>query len=115
MKNDSSNIDPFGKLVDEYKERLRRGDKPSISEYVEKYPHFAEKIGNLFPVLGFMEEVAPGGDSLDKSPGPEPAAETGGKSHPKQIGDFRRDNRPKRLRRYLPGDARDDDRAEYGH
>jgi len=36
-------------LADEFAERLRRGESPSISEYADAHPECADEIHELFP------------------------------------------------------------------
>ncbi len=53
----SADIDPLGRLADEYAERLRRGEHPLVSEYAGRYPELAEAIRDLFPALEAMEQL----------------------------------------------------------
>jgi hypothetical protein len=39
------------RLADEFAERYRRGERPSLTEYVERYPHLAAEICEVFPAL----------------------------------------------------------------
>ena len=47
-------------LVDDYLERLRRGERPAVAEYVARYPELAEQIEAVFPALGLVEVFKPG-------------------------------------------------------
>ncbi|MBM4088761.1 MAG: serine/threonine protein kinase, partial [Planctomycetes bacterium] len=47
--------DPVELLADEYASRCRAGETPSIAEYVDKYPLFADQIRLLFPAVEMME------------------------------------------------------------
>src|SRR5271165_4151841 len=49
-------------LAEEYLERKRRGDKPTVEEYLARYPHLADEIRDVFPVLGLVEDFKPGSD-----------------------------------------------------
>jgi serine/threonine protein kinase len=69
-------------LAEEFVARKRRGEKPNLSEYTEKYPEFAAEIRDLFPALVMMEDVA---DSSLASTGPH----IGGTVALKQVGDYR--------------------------
>jgi hypothetical protein len=51
---------PVEELADDFLERYRRGERPALSEYTQKYPKLAEEILELFPALAMMEEVVPG-------------------------------------------------------
>ena len=50
-------FDPIYRLADEFIERYRRGERPSLTEYTEKYPELAERIRALFPAMVFMERM----------------------------------------------------------
>jgi serine/threonine protein kinase/WD40 repeat protein len=45
------------RLADEFAERYRLGERPSLTEYVERYPHLAADIGEVFPALVKVERV----------------------------------------------------------
>src|SRR5262249_51245997 len=45
------------RLADEFAERYRRGERPSLTEYVERYPHLAAEICEVFPALVEVEQV----------------------------------------------------------
>lgn len=49
--------DPFDALADEFIERLRRGEHPTIGEYVREHPQLAEEIRELFPTIASMERL----------------------------------------------------------
>lgn len=48
---------PVEMLADEFAERYRRGEYPSVSEYTSKYPEHAEEIQELFPSLVMLEQL----------------------------------------------------------
>jgi serine/threonine protein kinase len=52
---------PVELLAEEFLERQRRGEHPSLSEYAERYPQLAEEIRDIFPALVLMERVKPAG------------------------------------------------------
>jgi hypothetical protein len=66
--------------MEEFVERFRCGERPSLTEYAERYPDLAEEIRELFPALVMMEDLVsvPGQPSVP-APGPVP----------EQLGDFR--------------------------
>jgi eukaryotic-like serine/threonine-protein kinase len=76
------------RLAEEFTARLRRGEKPTIKEYVERYPNLAEIIRDTFQALAVMEDLAPrSGDSLgEASPGTRP---TLGAARLDYLGDYR--------------------------
>ena len=45
-------------LADEFAERLRRGESPSISEYADAHPECADEIRELFPSVQMIEQLA---------------------------------------------------------
>ncbi|MCA9077190.1 MAG: serine/threonine protein kinase [Planctomycetaceae bacterium] len=49
--------DPVDVLAEDFAERYRRGETPSISEYVGRYPAHAEQIKNLFPSIALLEQM----------------------------------------------------------
>lgn len=46
------------RLLDEFTERLRRGEMPSIASYETAYPECADQIRDLFPAIQAMEQIA---------------------------------------------------------
>src|SRR5215471_19330793 len=53
----SDNCLLLARLADEFAERYRRGERPSLTEYVERYPHLAAEICEVFPALVEVEQV----------------------------------------------------------
>ncbi|HJZ90027.1 MAG TPA: protein kinase, partial [Gemmataceae bacterium] len=78
----SSDADPLVELAEEYAERFRRGERPALTEYTDKYPDLADRIRRLFPTLVMMEEF---GSVAGPSTDPHAAAGT----PPRQLGEFR--------------------------
>jgi serine/threonine protein kinase/tetratricopeptide (TPR) repeat protein len=68
--------DPVEQLAEEFATRLRRGERPSVSEYVDRYPNLAANIRDLFPALVVMEQFGsvadPGTAHLGPTTGPVP-------------------------------------------
>ena len=52
----------FDRLSDSFVARLRKGEQPALSEYVDRYPEHAEDIVDLFPALAEMEGLKPEAD-----------------------------------------------------
>jgi WD40 repeat protein/serine/threonine protein kinase len=50
---------PVDELAEEFVERYRRGERPPIKEYTDKYPEWADKIGSVFPALVLLEQARP--------------------------------------------------------
>ena len=59
MDSSSGDRDPLELLAEEFLERRRRGESPSIEEYAGKYPELADGIREVFPALEIIEEADP--------------------------------------------------------
>ncbi len=60
MSTSSDARNPVELLAEEFLDRKRRGEQPTLREYVERYPELAADIRDLFPALLMMENL---GDS----------------------------------------------------
>ncbi len=62
MMSDStgSGRDPVEQLAESFQARLRRGERPSLEEYIARCPERADDIRELFPALVEMEQLKPG-------------------------------------------------------
>ena len=49
--------DPVEALAEEFMERKRRGEQPTLEEYVDRYPELADEIRDIFPALLMMERL----------------------------------------------------------
>jgi WD40 repeat protein/tetratricopeptide (TPR) repeat protein len=65
----SSHVDQFDRISEEFVDRLRRGERPSLSEYAGRFPHLATEISRLFPTLAVMEKVGSEVSSLSGNVG----------------------------------------------
>jgi serine/threonine protein kinase len=54
-----SECDPVEALADELLERVRRGERPALTEYIQKYPQWADRIRKVLPAVVVMEGVRP--------------------------------------------------------
>jgi serine/threonine protein kinase/WD40 repeat protein len=54
-------------LAEEFLERRRRGERPTLAEYAARYPDLAAEIREFFPVLGLVEDFKPGSGDLTGS------------------------------------------------
>jgi WD40 repeat protein/serine/threonine protein kinase len=87
MAEPSSSRDPVEELAEEFAERHRRGERPSLSEYTEKYPQYADAIGKLFPALVLMEQLKP---AASEGTGPfHPSSDLAEGQKLERLGDFR--------------------------
>ena len=58
MSTDHPDTDNLDELAEEFIERYRKGERPSIAEYERRCPEHAEEIRDLFPALVVMEQAA---------------------------------------------------------
>jgi serine/threonine protein kinase len=72
-------------LAEEYLERRRAGEQPSISEYIEKHPDLAEQIRAFFPALRMVEDFKPDTEEVHDLPVTDAFTTV---SHLKQLDDF---------------------------
>jgi len=76
-------------LADEYLDRLRRGENPSVDEYAARFPDLARDIREFFPALKLVERFKP--DRRDDLAAMRPAGEFGPLSQvavPARLGDY---------------------------
>ena len=57
MITSSDDRNPVEALAEDFLDRKRRGEQPTLGEYVERYPALAEDIRDLFPALLMMEDL----------------------------------------------------------
>ena len=71
MAGDSSErFDLLDQLADEFAERYRRGERPALQEYIDRYPELADEIRELFPALVEMEQVKDDREQVTEPPQP---------------------------------------------
>jgi eukaryotic-like serine/threonine-protein kinase len=73
--------DPFERIAEEFIERRRKGETPSVFEYLERYPDHAETIQKLLPAVAMIERLGQGDG--------QPANGNVTRQLPAQLGDFR--------------------------
>ncbi|HEX6513748.1 MAG TPA: protein kinase, partial [Chloroflexota bacterium] len=74
-------------LAEEFLERYRQGQRPSLKEYIDRHPELAAEIKDVFPAMALMENIALADESLagdETPPGGQPPPES-----LQQLGDFR--------------------------
>jgi serine/threonine protein kinase len=49
--------DPVDVAADEFADRYRNGEYPSVTEYVQRFPEQAEKLKELLPAVAMMEQL----------------------------------------------------------
>jgi len=57
MTSSSDPRHPVEALAEEFLERKRRGEHPTLREYLDRYPDLAAEIRELFPALLMMEDL----------------------------------------------------------
>src|SRR5262249_25207208 len=57
MTASSDPRNPVEVLAEEFLDRKRRGEHPSLREYLQRYPDLAEEIRDLFPALLMIEDL----------------------------------------------------------
>ena len=55
--DDSRGYDRLDQLAEEFAARFRRGERPSLKEFTDRYPELAEEIRELLPALITVEQV----------------------------------------------------------
>src|SRR5262245_44851172 len=78
MSEDSSTTDPVGRLAESFVARYRRGERPALSEYTDRYPELADRIREVFPMMVLIEEAGSGGDASSGATGRVAAQSLGG-------------------------------------
>jgi hypothetical protein len=83
MSSGSRDHGRFDQLAQEFAERYRRGERPTLDEYVDRLPEMAEEIREKFPALVQVEQVE--NDARDDAhrSSPRPSA------RPRELGDYR--------------------------
>ncbi len=81
MFSSSRDYGRFDELAQEFAERFRRGERPSLQEYVDRLPEMADEIREMFPAMVEVERAD--GDARGDWVSPPPLA-----SHLSQIGDY---------------------------
>lgn len=55
-------------IAEEFVQRIRQGEHPSIAEYLSAYPNYIEQIEELFPTLAALEKYDPFSEPELRSP-----------------------------------------------
>jgi hypothetical protein len=53
-----SRSDLVVQLAEEFLDRYRKGERPSLREYTDRYPLMADEIREVFPALAMLEKIA---------------------------------------------------------
>src|SRR5687767_6328231 len=57
MPPEDPDRDPVDLLAEDFAERFRRGERPSVSEYAERHPDLADQLRDLLPAVAQMEQL----------------------------------------------------------
>ncbi len=87
MQSTSSERDPVEVLADEFVQRRRRGETPSLTEYVQRFPKLADEIRAVFPAIVALEKFGPAAAEASAGLTPQRAEIT--RSMAESIGDYR--------------------------
>src|SRR5215475_8930942 len=55
--DESERDDLLDRLVEEFAARLRRGERPALKEYADRYPELANEIRDVFPAMAQVEQA----------------------------------------------------------
>ena len=81
--SDAGNYALLDQLAAEYAERLRKGERPELREYIDRHPDLAREIHELFPAMVEIERADDRSQS-DRHVDPDFSAQV-----PSQVGDYR--------------------------
>src|SRR5262245_2803010 len=84
----SGDRDPVERLAEEFLDLQRKGERPDVADYVERYPQWAERIQEVFPALLLMERLKPRTDEETGSVECRPPS-LDGTPRLEQLGDYR--------------------------
>jgi serine/threonine protein kinase len=73
-------------LAEQFLERYRQGERPSLREYIDRHPELAEDIREVFPAMALMENIAVVSEPAQDSPKAPSAPEA---VPLQQLGDYR--------------------------
>ena len=65
MSQSESQSEIVLELAEEFLERYRQGERPSLQEYIDRHPELAAEIREVFPAMAMMEKIALADESLD--------------------------------------------------
>jgi WD40 repeat protein/serine/threonine protein kinase len=85
MADSSADRNPVDRLAEEFAERCRRGERPSLTEYAARYPDLADEIRLVFPAMAVLEHFKP---DAEEATGDFGGTRTVGPC-PERLGDYR--------------------------
>ncbi len=84
--SESGQYDLLDQLAEEFAARFRRGERPALKEYIDRYPDLADEIRDLFPAMIKVEQAEGERQGEEAGPAWNPRAAS---PPPRQIGDYR--------------------------
>src|SRR6516225_3016392 len=84
MKTSSGERNPVELLAEDFLDRKRRGERPTLQEYLDRHPDLADEIRDLFPALLMVEDL---GESSGATRPPADGAAAA--TRPERLGDYR--------------------------
>src|SRR5262245_15659372 len=73
----------LNRLAEEFAQRYRRGERPSLKEYADRHPELAADIREFFPAVVEMEQAKEGRRAVQES------ADAGRLPPRERVGDYR--------------------------
>jgi hypothetical protein len=86
MKTSSGERNPVELMAEDFLDRKRRGEHPTLREYVERHPELAGEIRDLFPALLMVEDL---GESSGGTTGSRAADGLAAGTRLDRLGDYR--------------------------
>jgi len=71
--SESEQYDLLDQLAEEFADRFRRGERPALKEYTDRYPELAEEIRELFPAMVKVEQAEDLRQGEEETGDPRPA------------------------------------------
>src|SRR6516165_557647 len=89
MSSSSDPRNPVEVLAEEFLERKRKGEKPTLREYRDRHPDLAAEIGELFPALLLMEDLGESSGAASAAPTGDGTAAVAVATRLQRLGDYR--------------------------
>lgn len=86
MSSSGSRSERVLELAEEFLARYRKGERPSLREYIDRNPDLTAEIKEVFPAMAMLENIAVADDSMETD---EPIRPRASETTITQLGDFR--------------------------